>query len=139
MKALRLIVRTVWMQAQQLLAPYELAGPPYIVPSGEQLLAWLELQPSASVRLLLLDYQVQGGTILQILPSIRSPAGTHHPALRDDAVLIGWSIHTDAAEAFRQAGGVDGFISKRRSVKQLIPDILHILAQKRQAMRWVEL
>jgi DNA-binding NarL/FixJ family response regulator len=138
MRALRVVVQEIWRGAQAQLEHHELSGELQIVASARALEQWLAQQEPDSVRLLILDYQVEGGTVLELLQRLRGP-GRRHPALHPEALVVGWSIHGDAAEHFRLSGAADGFISKHRPARTLVESLLTILARRRAGADWVEL
>lgn len=132
------LVKRLFKQAKSALADYELTPDIQILTTGAQLLVWLDQQVAGSVRLLILDYALAEGTILQLLDRIRTQT-YQHPALHSDALLIGWSRHLEAGQAFQQTHIVDGFISKSRPAAEFIDDLLDVIRQRRAGRRWVAL
>jgi CheY-like chemotaxis protein len=139
--ALRVVVRTLFSRHHQRLGAYALGAELQIAESGAGLLDWLATQPQARVGLLILDYQLKGRSILPVLPALRvaGPAPSQHPALHPRALLIGWSIHSEAAALFRASGVVDAFISKQRPAQNLIDDLVIVMEHRRAQQSWLEL
>jgi CheY-like chemotaxis protein len=139
--ALRVVVRTLFRRHHERLGAYALGAELQLSESGPGLVSWLATQPLARVGLLILDYQLKGSSIMAVLPALRArePAPFQHPALHPRAVLVGWSIHSEAAALFRDSGVVDAFISKHRPAQNLIDDLLLVLEHRRARQSWLEL
>jgi CheY-like chemotaxis protein len=107
---------------------------PQICPSGRGTLNWLGRQQLGTVLLIMLDYALQGGTVsLPLVPVMRA-----HPALNQQAKIIGWSALTDVSAAFFQAGA-DGFISKQLPPEGIVEHILAVLSHLRAGHSWLAL
>lgn len=133
-------VSDLFRRSQDQLREQQLEGAVQQVASGRRLLRWLDTQPPKTVRLLLVDYSIVAGEGATLVTQVRDPHShaTIHPALHDQALIIGWSAEVQAEDQFRSAG-TDGFISKQRVIGNLIEDILAIKAQREQGETWVSL
>lgn len=115
---------------QERIAAYELDGAVQIRSSNGLAEEWINGQPDGVVRLIILDLNLRGDPSSMLLQLLRNSNGQNiHPALHSQAIIIGWSAANDAPKIFRE-GGADGFISKNRTLRRFVSDVLQIVHRR---------
>jgi hypothetical protein len=117
-----------------------LIGTPEVCVNLRQLRKTLAQRQPQSVRLMLLDYSVNGGVTTDVLPDLIdvTTGAVTHPSLHPTCLILGWSSHSNVAPRFC-AGKASGFISKHRPLDKLVDDVCFVRQKRNEGEPWVEL